>query len=157
MNGPMTIEKRVQRLEDLEEIRQLFIAYGQFLDHANYDAYAELFALNGELDLGSAGRATGRTAIRALLEKLLQYRSAPVRHIISSPVIRLDGGRATAEVMWTMLSASSDGRPTMGMAGHHEDILVKEDGVWKFLRLEGRVDLGSLPVSSSKKPPSSDD
>lgn len=141
----MTIEERVQRMEDLEEIRSLFIAYAQYLDHANYDAYAELFALNGQLDLGPAGQATGRAAIHALLEKLLQHRAAPVRHIISSPVIRLNGARATASVMWTMLSCSSDGRPVIGMVGHHEDIVVKEDGVWKFLRLEGRVDIGSLP------------
>jgi hypothetical protein len=144
-NQPITIEERVQRMEDLEEIRHLFTAYAIYLDHANYDAYAGLFALSGQLDLGSAGQATGRAAIRALIEKLLQHRTTPVRHIISSPVIRLDGARATASVMWTMLSCSSDGRPAIGMVGHHEDIIVREDGVWKFQRLEGRVELGSLP------------
>jgi SnoaL-like domain len=144
-NEPLTIEERVQRMEDLEEIRHLFTAYAQYLDHADYDAYAELFALSGELDLGPAGQATGRAAIRALIEKLVRHRTAPVRHIISSPVIRLNGGSATASVMWTMLSCSSDGRPAIGMVGHHEDILIKEDGVWKFQRLEGRVDIGSLP------------
>jgi hypothetical protein len=46
--------------------------------------------------------------------------------------------------MWTMLSCSSDGRPAIGMVGHHQDIITKEDGVWKFQRLEGRVDIGSL-------------
>jgi len=144
-NEPITIEERVQRMEDLEEIRHLFTTYAQYLDHANYAAYAELFALSGQLDLGPAGQATGRAAIRALIEKLLQHRSAPVRHIISSPVIRLNGARATASVMWTMLTCSSDGRPVIGMVGHHEDVIVKEDGVWKFQRLEGRVDIGSLP------------
>jgi hypothetical protein len=132
-------------MEDLEEIRHLFTAYAHYLDHADYEAYAELFALGGQLDLGRAGQATGRAAIRALIEKLLRHRTAPVRHIISSPVIWLDGVRATASVMWTMLSCSSDGRPAIGMVGHHEDLLIKEDGVWKFQRLEGRVDIGSLP------------
>jgi uncharacterized protein (TIGR02246 family) len=132
-------------MEDMEEIRHLFTAYAQYLDHADYDAYAELFAISGQLDLGPAGQATGRPAIRALIEKLVQPRTAPVRHIISSPAIRLNGARATASVMWTMLSCSPDGRPAIGMAGHHEDIIVKEDGVWKFQRLEGRVDIGSLP------------
>jgi uncharacterized protein (TIGR02246 family) len=144
-NEPITIEERVQRMEDLEEIRQLFTAYAQSLDHADYAAYAELFAISGQLDLGPAGLATGRAAIRALIEKLVQHRTAPVRHIISSPVIELNGARATASVMWTMLSCSSDGRPAIGMVGHHEDTLVKEDGVWRFQRLEGRVDIGSLP------------
>lgn len=144
-NELITIEERVQRMEDIEEIRHLFTAYAQYLDHSDYDAYAELFAISGQLDLGPAGQATGRAAIRALIEKLVQRRTAPVRHIISSPVIRLNGARATASVMWTMLSCSSDGRPAIDMVGHHEDIIVKEDGVWKFQRLEGRIDIGSLP------------
>jgi hypothetical protein len=93
-NEHRTIEERMRRLEDMEEIRQLFIDYGHHLDHADYDAYSELFAVNGELILGPAGRATGRTAIRALLEKLLQSRTGAVRHIISSPIVSLDGDRA---------------------------------------------------------------
>jgi hypothetical protein len=144
-NERITIEERVQRMEDLEEIHHLFTSYAQYLDHANYDAYADLFAVGGQLDLGLAGQATGRAAIRALIEKLVGHRTAPVRHVISSPVIRLNGARATASVMWTMQSCSSDGRPALGMVGHHEDIIVKEDGVWKFQRLEGRLDIGSLP------------
>jgi hypothetical protein len=54
--------------------------------------------------------------------------------------------------MWTMLSVTSDGWPTIGMAGHHEDTLTKEDAVWKLLRRQGHIDVGSLPIRSSKTP-----
>jgi len=153
---PASIEERVQRLEDLEEIRQLFTDYGHHLDHANYDAYANLFAIDGELNLGGAGRATGVPAIRTLLEKLLQFRTGTVRHIISSPIVQLNGDQATAEVMWVMLTACPEGLPAIGMIGHHEDILTKKDGNWKFLRREGHIDIGSLPVGRSKQPDTSD-
>ena len=50
---------RLQRLEDLQAIHQLFVDYGAFLDAGDLDGYASLFADDGELLLGPLGRATG--------------------------------------------------------------------------------------------------
>ena len=50
---------RLRRLEDLEEIRQLFVDYGHHLDRGDLDAYAALFTDDAELLLGPLGRARG--------------------------------------------------------------------------------------------------
>jgi ketosteroid isomerase-like protein len=63
----VSIEARLQRLEDLQEITQLFIDYGEHLDAGDFAAYARLFAEDGEVLLGPMGRATGRSEIEALM------------------------------------------------------------------------------------------
>jgi hypothetical protein len=44
-----SLEERLQRLEDLEEIRQLLEEYARCLDAGDHAAYAELFTEDGEL------------------------------------------------------------------------------------------------------------
>jgi SnoaL-like domain len=41
------LAKRVQILEDREEIRAVILAYGQAHDHRDYKMFASLFATNG--------------------------------------------------------------------------------------------------------------
>ncbi len=136
---------RLQRLEDLEEIRRLFESYGYYLDHGLWTEYASLFAADGQLRLGPV-RSDGREAIeKAAREQLgAQFDPHPDRvrlvHIISSPRIELDGDRATAEVMWTVVSRSADGIPVVFGQGHHLDDLVREDGRWRIQKRRGFQD-----------------
>jgi hypothetical protein len=142
---------RVQRLEDLLEIHQLFVDYGRHLDNGDFDAYAALFAADGEVLLGPMGRAQGPEQIKALMTKALAGGGpdggpggrASSLHIISSPAVTLDGDRATSEVMWTVVQRDPDGSPRLGMIGRHQDDLVREDGRWRFRRRRGLVDIPS--------------
>ena len=84
-----SIEARLQRLEDLQAINQLFIDYGEHLDAGDFDAYAELFAEDGEVLLGPMGRAAGRAAIRELMTSTLAEGVGSTFHIVSSPRITL--------------------------------------------------------------------
>ena len=63
---PMATTRRLRRLEDLEQIHQLFIDYKTVLDRKDFGAYAALFAEDGEFIAG-AQRAKGRAAIQALV------------------------------------------------------------------------------------------
>ena len=76
---------RVQRLEDLLAIHQLFADYGLALDAGDFDAYAALFAEDGEVLLGPMGRAKGPAEIKALMTKTLAGGVGSSFHIISSP------------------------------------------------------------------------
>src|SRR5690606_2376185 len=95
--GPVMdpIEARLQRLEDLLAINQLFIDYGEHLDAGDFDAYAARFADDGEVMFGPMGRATGRAEIRALMAGMLADRVGSTFHIVSSPRIDLRGDTAT--------------------------------------------------------------
>ncbi|HLN18163.1 MAG TPA: nuclear transport factor 2 family protein [Acidimicrobiales bacterium] len=137
------LEARLARLEDLEEIRQLFVDYGRYLDRGDLDAYGAIFAEEGELLLGPLGRAKGRDAIRALMAPVVEGTGGNSFHLITAPVIELDGDRARSNVQWTALTRGPDGRPAMTMFGHHEDELVREDGRWRIARRKGFVELPS--------------
>ena len=100
---------RVQRLEDLLSIHQLFIDYGLALDAGDFDAYAALFAADGEVLLGPMGRAKGRDEIKALMTKTLSGGVGSSFHIISSPQVQLDGDTATSQVMWSVVSRDESG------------------------------------------------
>ena len=137
------LETRLARLEDLMEIHQLFVDYGRYLDGGDFDAYASLFADEGEVLLGPMGRAKGPEAIKALMTKTLAGSQGTSYHIISSPAVTLDGDRATSVVMWTVVNRDADGRAALSMIGRHVDELVRERGRWRFLRRKGYVDIPS--------------
>jgi uncharacterized protein (TIGR02246 family) len=139
-----SLAQRLRRLEDLEEIRQLFVDYGRHLDAGDVHAYAGLFADDGEILLGPIGRAKGRAAIVELMTKVRERASTPSHHLITSPVIRLDGDRATSDVQWTVIRPGADGTLEVAMFGRHEDELVRERGRWCFRRRRGRVDVPAV-------------
>ena len=135
------LDDRVRRLEDILEIHQLFIDYGLALDAGDFDAYADLFAEDGEVLIGPMGRAKGRDNIKALMTANLSGRAGSSFHIISSPQVRLDGDTATSTVMWSVVTADETGKANMTMIGRHLDDLVREGGRWKIAKRRGFVDI----------------
>ena len=135
---------RVQRLEDLLAIHQLFVDYGLALDAGDFDAYAALFAEDGEVLLGPMGRAKGPAEIKALMTKTLAGGVGSSFHIISSPQVQLDGDTATSQVMWSVVNHDDNGQAKLSMLGRHRDNLVRENGTWKFARRRGYVDIPSV-------------
>jgi len=129
-----SIEARVQRLEDIENIRALLVEYGRDLDKRDLVAYSHLFAKDGIWE-GGMGKAQSPAGI----EKLVRdgFAKLPPRHndfhIMSSMDIRITGpDSAVAWSRWTYVVQGKDGKPTPFLAGHYEDVLTKVDGVWKF-------------------------
>ena len=135
-----SLEPRLRRLEDLTEIHRLFVDYGAALDAGDFTAYALLFAREGELLLGPMGRAKGPEAIETLMRTTLDGQVGSSLHIISSPQVVLDGDRATARVMWTVIHRDANGQPRLTMVGHHHDDLVREDGCWRFSKRRGTIE-----------------
>ncbi len=136
-----SLDARVQRLEDLLEIHQLFVDYGLALDAGDFDTYASLFAKDGEVMIGPMGRAKGRDEIRALMSGMLSGGVGSSFHIISSPQVQLDGDTATSQVMWSVVNLDDDGQARLTMLGRHRDDLVREDGRWRFAKRRGFVDV----------------
>jgi uncharacterized protein (TIGR02246 family) len=147
---------RVRRLEDLEAIRQVFVDYGHHLDAGDLDSYARLFAEDGELLLGPMGRARGRAEIRELMGRATAASAGRSWHLITSPIIDLDGDRATAEVMWTVVVRGEDGSAVLSMLGRHRDVLVRRDGRWQFQRREGHIDVPTRYPGRAAEPGTGD-
>ena len=133
---------RLQRLEDTEEIRNLLLDYGRFLDARDLHAYSQLFAKDGEW-VGGFGSAKGPDGILAFMEKNLG--TGPNRgntfHILSNFVIDVKGDTATAWSRWTFVTPGADGKPVISQAGRYDDTLVRENGKWRFKRRTASSDI----------------
>jgi uncharacterized protein (TIGR02246 family) len=141
-----SLEARVIRLEDQLAIHQLFIDYGEHLDSGDFDAYANLFAEDGEIFLGPIGKAKGRSEIKALMVSQLAADVGTTFHIISSPRVTIDGDSARSTVMWSVAVLADDGLARISMVGHHVDQLTRTPDGWKIQRRKGLVNLpASLP------------
>jgi len=134
-SGLMTeLEARVQRLEDMEAIRALFIEYGKLADAKDWVGYSELFADGGTFDSPhSVGTVTGSKEIRERLGSAYGDEPADAFHLFDNIEIEVDGDRATAKSLWTYLRPGENGYPPQVlMFGQYEDVLVRTDAGWKF-------------------------
>ena len=129
---PGGVEARVRRLEDREEIRLLLLDYGRHLDNRDFEAYASLFAADGEW-VGGFGSVRGRDNVQAFMEKNMG--TAPNRaktyHLLSNFVISVKGDTATAWSRWAFVVPGANGA-TIAQAGRYDDTLVRENGRWRF-------------------------
>ena len=137
----MTLEERVQRLEDLQEITQLLIDYGELLDLRDTQTWSQLWAEDAEFNMSSGRSAKGRAAIKEMLDTLMANSPAAVMHLETNPRINLDGDKATATMMYAVASTQDDGLARITMAGHHHDHLVRTAEGWKIKHRQNVVDL----------------
>jgi 3-phenylpropionate/cinnamic acid dioxygenase small subunit len=134
------LAKRVQAMEDEKQIRDLIVDYGLSLDRKEFSGYSELFAKEGEWSGQLSGMTTikGPETIRAAMEKNFAERVYdPERitnlHLVSNVKVTIDGDRATGYSRWTVLSRNDKDEPYVRISGRYDDVLIREDGRWKFL------------------------
>jgi hypothetical protein len=142
---------RLQRLEDLAEIERLFYDYRRHLDARDMYSYSRLFCEDGQWT-GRTGSAVGPDAIQAMLEANLSPNppapAATSWHIVSNPVIDLDGDRATASTTWALIRRAAGDVPAVTLLGHYDDELAREHGRWRFRRRRAHVDIPDQPLES---------
>lgn len=151
--------------DDRAEIENLMARYLFAIDWNDFDAYAQMFTEDGELDYAS-GTAKGRDnvveTVKGFKERIGKFyvdadgNPAVLRHIIAQTVIRVEGDEAWATAFWyEMANNGPEGKPKVGTFGTYEDTLRRVDGRWLFSRrrinnefLEGR---GSGAVNPARK------
>jgi uncharacterized protein (TIGR02246 family) len=128
------IEARLRRLEDAEEIRRLIQDYRRHLDTHDLVAYGHLFAADGEW-IGGTGYGKSPAGITAMLtERLPAPAPGPQSswHLLTDPVITVDGDRATGLLTWSWVGKGEGNVPVMRLLGTYEDSYVRENGRWRF-------------------------
>jgi ketosteroid isomerase-like protein len=144
-----SLEARLKRLEDLAEIERLIMDYRRHLDARDLHAYSRLFCDDGEWS-GNTGSAKGPDAIEAMLtERLAPNPPAPgatTWHVVSIPVIEIDGDEATASATWALIRRGAGDVPELALLGHYDDVLARENGRWKFKRRTAQIDIPHRPA-----------
>ena len=137
---PDRIAERLRLLEDREAIRDLIARYGPLADAGNAEAVAALWREDGVYAVGGMGEAHGRAAIAALIsgpvhQSLLADGCA---HVLTSPVIDLDGDNATARCH-SVIFRHEDGEwaPVRVAANRWE--LTRTDAGWSVTRRDNAL------------------
>lgn len=152
-----TLEQRIQRMEDESAIRKVLIEYGAFLDARDYASYANLFAKDG-VWTGGFGSFTGPAAIEAMLLENLGasepgYINKSSFHMMTNPIIEIDGNRAQATSKYLFWTKNSANGPNPSLAGRYVDEFVRENGAWKIAR---RTTYGAIPYRDPENPDAND-
>jgi hypothetical protein len=134
-------EKRIQLLQDIEDIKRLQCAYGYYLEHWMSDEIIDCFSRSPEVS-GTfvEGTYKGPEGIRRYFG---QGRVMPPEflHLVMqvSPVITVSKDGKTARGRWygygTILSHFTAPLDPAYMMVIYEMDYIKEDGVWKILHL----------------------
>ena len=127
---PDELEKRVQLLEDIEEIKKLHINYIYWLCKLQWDDMLDCFTEDATLDLMDQGVRKGKREISEVfhnvLAKMIKLNDG---HFVGQPVISVNGNKAKGHwILYLFFSEPS----VRWMQGRQECEYVKVDGKWKF-------------------------
>ena len=129
--------KRVQVLEDIEDIKKLKHRYCALCD-AGYDAdaLADLFMENAVWDGKELGRADGRNEIQEFFQRAPERLPFAI-HMVLNPIIEVNGDRATGTwyLFQTCTYAGAEYQAVWGSARYDEEY-VRVNGQWKFQNLK---------------------
>jgi uncharacterized protein (TIGR02246 family) len=125
----------LQRLLDLEEIKQLKARYFRCMDTKDWDAFAGLFTVDAVMDADGYVEH-GRDEIVAFLRKVLD--GVVTTHHGHTPEITITGPD-TATGIWAMFDyltfPGGDPPPGLRGYGHYHDEYVREPGGWRIRRV----------------------
>ncbi len=137
------VSARALSLADVSAIEKLQRAYGYYVDQAQWNDVADLYAEDGTLEIGGRGVFIGRERAR---EYLLKAFGPPGRkdgliidHQQFQGIVTVNPDGHTAEGRWTAF--------VMGGGGwgdcYYENGYVKRNGVWMIKKLHGPFNMYS--------------
>jgi 3-phenylpropionate/cinnamic acid dioxygenase small subunit len=135
------VEARLRILEDRQEILQSLVDYGELLDARDLDAWAELWAEDGEFEMSTGRVARGRERIKEMLGAVMAKSEQRVVHLEVNPRISLDGDRATSTMLYGVGRTEPDGLTRVVWFGHHYSRHVRTPAGWKIAHRRNTVDL----------------
>ena len=131
------LDKRITRLEDLNQIEKLQKVYGYFVDKGQWTQLSELFADDATLEIGGKGLFLGKKRVLEYMQTAFGPDGAKegllANHMQFQPIadISPDGKTGWIRSRAFVMSVGGWGLPL------YEDEFVKENGVWKFKRESG--------------------
>lgn len=128
------LEKTIQRLADIEDIKQLKARYAAACDDDyNPDKLAPLFVEDAIWDGSILGYAEGREAIHAFFSASKDLVPFAV-HQVSNPLIEIDGDTATGQ--WYLWQPMVFQGAALWLSAVYADEYVRQDGQWLYQNLK---------------------
>ena len=149
-----SLEARIDRLESIDEIRQLVSKYALSLDMRDLDAHVNLFAEDIRISRDQSGRA----ALKSWLDDTLRLQFTGTSHHIGNHIIEFDDPDHAHGIVY-----SKNEHETPSEKGEHEWIIMQMIYWDNYERIKGRwyfrrrlpcywyaADLNKPPVGDEK-------
>jgi hypothetical protein len=134
-----TLAQEVQLLEDENAVENLQRIFGFYIDKGFWSEAADLFAVEGSIEVGGSGVFVGKTRVLDYLRSLGSEFPQPGRLYDQAqlqPIVHVAPDGRTAKARWHLFSQEAmHGEYAHWGTGVYENEYVKEDGVWKILSL----------------------
>ena len=139
------IEKRLQALEDMEEIKKLHQNYINLMDNLKYEEVLDLFTEDATAEVRQSGIKKGKKELSEIYLGILAKDRGTIRydgHLAIEPDITVDGD--TARGTWLIYILFSK-QGIRWVQGKNECEYRKENGKWKISKLKFTRTLASDP------------
>ena len=132
----MDLEARVQRLEDIEAIKQLKALYCEICDDDhNPDRIVTIFTEDGVWEGRGVGKAQGHGELRQLFEGFQKMMSFS-QHMTMNPRIDVNGDLATGTWYFFGPFRFYEGNQAKWQATRYHEEYARVDGNWKIKHLK---------------------
>jgi ketosteroid isomerase-like protein len=124
------LAKRVQAIEDLEEIKKLHQKYIDLMDNLKYKEVLDLFTEDASVEVRNSGVLKGKDGLTDIYINKLGKRTARSEgHFVIEPDITVEGD--TAKGTWLVYMLFS--KPSVEwVQGRNEAEYIKVGGKWKI-------------------------
>ncbi len=126
----LTLEQRIRRLEDIEDIRRLRNRYHACLNERRFDQTRALFTDDAIVELGYLARYEGIDAIDRGFRAMGERDRFFIKQFIHGHDVEVNGDSGTG----TSYLEARYGRYGVSyvVAGRYDDVYARVNGVWKF-------------------------
>ena len=138
---PDSLEQRLQRLEDIEAIRQLKAAYLHHCDHKNVEAIRDCFAAGDiHINYGALGTFSNREDFLALFQQLACHDHIIDMHHGQNAQIQWHSPQQ-ASATWDLFfhQINNESKTLTQLAGYYQDQYIKQSGRWLIVQTVFRV------------------
>lgn len=140
-----SLEERVLRGEDKDQIERLQFIYGFYLDNRMWRELADMFCdENPSIEIGRRGSYVGKERIHRFLSEVLGegrwglLKNEIINHLQLQPVITVAPDHRSAKMRSRAVmqgSSPPDGNTMLWSEGIYENDYIKDNGVWKIKRV----------------------
>jgi hypothetical protein len=136
------LENEVRTLKDIEAIKKLQMCYGYYVEHMMYQEIVDCFSDSPDVTLNwLEGQYLGKEGVKKYFEFI---RGAPqeFHHQVMqiAGVVNVEPDGKTAKGRWYAFGGiflpRDDGVRRSFVSGIYENEYIKEDGIWKILKIK---------------------
>jgi hypothetical protein len=124
--------------------------YGHAIDAGDEATWVELFVADGEFRVrghGGGYTITGHAELAAFARRHSRRPEAFHQHVVTQPVIEVDGDRATCVSRFFVIVMDGE-RPVVRTFGTYRDELLRgADGEWRFVVRQPEIDAAASALA----------